>query len=411
MAMAINDALIASFASKYTYLTWRPETAIRQGDFDGNDRTVGDPLFATYVPTPCFPSYPSDHASGSNGGAEALRRAYGEGGHVITMSNPLVPSIAGITLHYGTFNEITNDIDDARVYGGIHYRYDQEAGNRLGRAVATYIHKNLLFGCGDGGVEGTEECDDGNTADGDGCSASCLVEAGYMCTGEPSVCSLIQTCGNGVLDGGETCDDGNTAGGDCCSPACALDSPGTPCGDDGRYCTGPERCDGAGACVSAGDPCVEGPECARTCNEAAGYCLAPRGTPCSDDGDSCTLDTCTGAGSCGHEPVGFVAVRETFNRGLSVDACAFDPVPGSVPRLFERARGALARAERASNKPQRAKRLLRKGAKLSKKAGGKVAKAATAKAAARRISPACAATLTDVIATVRSSMECLASHL
>ncbi len=144
MAMSLNDALIVSFASKYTYTTWRPETAIRQGDYDGNDRTAGDPLFASYVNTPCFPSYPSNHASGSNGGAEALRRAYGEGEHVITMANPMVPSIAGITLHYETFNAMCADIDDARVYGGIHFRVDQDAGNRLGRGVATYIDKNLL---------------------------------------------------------------------------------------------------------------------------------------------------------------------------------------------------------------------------------------------------------------------------
>jgi hypothetical protein len=144
MAMAINDALVVSFATKYKFTTWRPETAIRQGDFDGNRRTDGDPMFATYIVTPCFPGYPSNHASGSNAGAEALRRAYGEGGHAITMSNPSVPAIAGITLHYDRFNVMCDDIDDARVYGGIHFRHDQDAGNRLGRAVATYIHKSLL---------------------------------------------------------------------------------------------------------------------------------------------------------------------------------------------------------------------------------------------------------------------------
>jgi hypothetical protein len=144
MAMAINDSYIVSFATKYTYKLWRPETAIRQGDFDGNDRTEGNPAFQTFIGTPCFPSYPSNHASGSRAAAEVLRRAYGEGEHVITIVNPLVPSISGITLHYETFNEICNDVDDARVYGGIHFRFDQDGGNRLGRAVATYVYKNLL---------------------------------------------------------------------------------------------------------------------------------------------------------------------------------------------------------------------------------------------------------------------------
>jgi hypothetical protein len=145
MAVSINDALIVSFASKYTYKLWRPETAIRSGDTDGNARTAVDPSFATYLLTPCFPSYPSNHASGSNGGAEALRRAYGEGEHVITMTNPFAPApVSGMSFSYDTFDQLCNDIDDARVYAGIHFRFDQDAGNRLGREVATYVHKNLL---------------------------------------------------------------------------------------------------------------------------------------------------------------------------------------------------------------------------------------------------------------------------
>ena len=70
-----------------------------------------------------------------------LRRLYGAGGHDITLVNALVP---GVTLHYTTFKQITDDVDDARVYGGIHFRFDQEAGGRLGRDVATHIYKHNL---------------------------------------------------------------------------------------------------------------------------------------------------------------------------------------------------------------------------------------------------------------------------
>jgi hypothetical protein len=139
--MSINDALIVSFATKYHYLFWRPETAIRAGDTDGNGKTDPDPTFAPFIPTPCFPSYPSNHASGTNAGAEALRRIYGAGGHHLTFENPIVPDVV---LHYTTLQQITDDVDDARVYGGIHFRFDQEAGGRLGRLVATYIHQNRL---------------------------------------------------------------------------------------------------------------------------------------------------------------------------------------------------------------------------------------------------------------------------
>jgi len=80
--------------------------------------------------------------SASNGAAEILRRAYGAGGHAITMANPAVP---GITLQYTRFKEVTDDISDARVYGGIHFRFDQVAGEDLGRAIATYVYTHNLL--------------------------------------------------------------------------------------------------------------------------------------------------------------------------------------------------------------------------------------------------------------------------
>jgi hypothetical protein len=139
--MAINDGAVASFFNKYHYNFWRPETAIHAGDTDGNRKTDADPNWVPFIPAPCFPGYPSNHGSLSNAGAEVLRRLYGEAGHAITLSNPAVP---GIVLHYGSFRQITDDISDARVYGGIHFRTDQTAGARLGRAVGTAVYKNNL---------------------------------------------------------------------------------------------------------------------------------------------------------------------------------------------------------------------------------------------------------------------------
>jgi hypothetical protein len=139
--MAISDSLVASFLNKYHYNFWRPETAIRAGDTDGNPRTNPDPSFAPFVTTPCFPSYPSNHGSASNGAAAVLRRLYGEGGHSITLTNPAVPTIV---LQYTSFKQITDDISDARVYGGIHFRTDQDAGAQLGRAVGTAVYKHNL---------------------------------------------------------------------------------------------------------------------------------------------------------------------------------------------------------------------------------------------------------------------------
>jgi len=143
ISMATNDALIASFKTKYHYQLWRPITAIKLADTDDNGKTAADPSWTTFIQTPCFPSYPSNHASGSNAALETLRRIYGAAGHAITLS-ATIPVIGPTTLTYSQLQKISDDIDDARVYGGIHFRFDQEAGVGLGREVGTYVYKNNL---------------------------------------------------------------------------------------------------------------------------------------------------------------------------------------------------------------------------------------------------------------------------
>lgn len=139
--MAMSDGLVSSFLNKYHYIFWRPETAIHAGDMDGNPKTTGDPSWAPFITTPCFPSYPSNHGTAANAAAEVLRHLYGEDGHSITLTNAAVPSII---LQYTSFKQITDDISDARVFGGIHYRTDQVAGARLGQAVGAAVYKNNL---------------------------------------------------------------------------------------------------------------------------------------------------------------------------------------------------------------------------------------------------------------------------
>jgi hypothetical protein len=99
-------------------------------------------------------------------------------------------------------------------------------------------------------------------------------------------------CGNGLVEPGEECDDAT-----CCT-ACRVETPGTPCADDGLFCTGIERCTAAGTCESVAAPCLDGPPCADTCDEARDTCDEPRGTPCEADGLFCTVDECDGAGRC-----------------------------------------------------------------------------------------------------------------
>jgi hypothetical protein len=139
--MALNDAAVAVFDTKYHYNLWRPETAILAGETDDNPKTDPDAAFLPLIVAPCFPSYPSGHGTLSSAAREVLERLYGPSGHDITFSNAALP---GVVLHYTNFKSIVADVDDARVYGGIHFRFDQEAGTRQGQRVGEYVYKHNL---------------------------------------------------------------------------------------------------------------------------------------------------------------------------------------------------------------------------------------------------------------------------
>ena len=141
LSMAMFDAAVACFDSKYFYDFWRPVTAIREGDRDANPRTREDLNWASFVPTPPFPSYPSGHASFGGAARRVLERMFGAGGHAITLASPLVPDVV---LSYTTWKQITDDVNDARIYGGVHYRFDQEEAARQGRRVGRYVLRHWL---------------------------------------------------------------------------------------------------------------------------------------------------------------------------------------------------------------------------------------------------------------------------
>lgn len=142
LAMAMCDGLISSMETKYFYNRWRPVTAIRAGDTDGNPKTEPDTAWLPLITTPPFPSYPSAHASAGGAARRILERIYGKDGFQVTLTSPTAP---GVTLHYSAWTQITNDIDDARVFGGIHFRNDQEAGARQGWQVGSFILDTQLL--------------------------------------------------------------------------------------------------------------------------------------------------------------------------------------------------------------------------------------------------------------------------
>jgi hypothetical protein len=141
LAMAICDASIATYETKYYYDTWRPLTAIWGGGVDGNRKTEPDGSWLPLITTPAFPSYPSAHATLSGAARTVWERFFGKHDLTITLTSPRAP---GIVLNYTEWKQICDDIDDARVYGGIHFRFEQEAGAHQGREVGKYILKNQL---------------------------------------------------------------------------------------------------------------------------------------------------------------------------------------------------------------------------------------------------------------------------
>jgi cysteine-rich repeat protein len=142
--------------------------------------------------------------------------------------------------------------------------------------------------CGDGAIEGVETCDDGNGVPGDGCSAACGVEAGYVCAGAPSVCTPI--CGDGIAVGDEPCDDGDPDETDGCTSLCVVGAPCTTAELPGadRLAVDPLT----GHCYAAFD------DTATTFADAAQACLAGGGylATITSAGEAGVVDAILGAG-------------------------------------------------------------------------------------------------------------------
>ena len=144
--LAVADASIACWDAKYTHNYWRPEPAIRNGDFDGNDLTAGDATWTPLFTTPPHPEYPSGHSTNSSAMATILELLFEDNPGV-----PLVVTISGITRQWDTFGAGVDEVIEARIYSGIHFRTADEVGARLGRQVARFVSTHALRRCPLGG--------------------------------------------------------------------------------------------------------------------------------------------------------------------------------------------------------------------------------------------------------------------
>jgi hypothetical protein len=138
--VAGGDAMIACFDAKYHYLSWRPVHAIQRADTDGNSHTVPDPTWQPLLATPNHPEYPSAHACHTTAIAEALESFFGRR----RLRFSLDSLVTGETRQYERFREVVEEVNNARVWAGFHFRYSQEDGSRLGRKVARFVVRNFF---------------------------------------------------------------------------------------------------------------------------------------------------------------------------------------------------------------------------------------------------------------------------
>jgi hypothetical protein len=140
--LAAADASVACWEAKYFYNFWRPQPAIWSGDVDGNDLTEGEVTWAPFVATPPHPEYPSAHTTNSSAMATILGLEFDDNPGV-----PIVVTITGITRQWNSFSVGVDEVIDARVYSGIHFRTADEVGARLGRQVARFVSTHALRRC------------------------------------------------------------------------------------------------------------------------------------------------------------------------------------------------------------------------------------------------------------------------
>ncbi len=140
MNLAEADAIICCWQAKYTYVFWRPITAVALADFDGNADTVADPTWTPLLITPSHPEYPSGHSVASGASSAVLAAFFGDG-TAFSVTSELTP---GVTRNFSSFSGAELEVRDARVFGGIHYRTACIDGQALGRRVANYVLANAL---------------------------------------------------------------------------------------------------------------------------------------------------------------------------------------------------------------------------------------------------------------------------
>jgi hypothetical protein len=139
---AMADGFITSFNAKYRFNFWRPVTAIRAGDIDGNSETLGDLAWNTYLNTPAIPDYPSTHSVLGAAVAEILGRFFGR--DEVSFTTTSGAPFAGLSRSFTSFSQAARENADSRVLAGIHFRSACRDGLTMGRKVGKFVFMHAM---------------------------------------------------------------------------------------------------------------------------------------------------------------------------------------------------------------------------------------------------------------------------
>jgi hypothetical protein len=142
VAIGLNDAIIAVLDAKYHYNFWRPITAIRNGDIDGNPATDREATWQPIADTPMHPEYPCSHCVQAGAVAGVVKAVLG------TVDIPEIattsPTAPGVTRRWTNMTAFTEEVSNARIWAGFHYRFSTRVGTDMGLQIGEYVVKSVL---------------------------------------------------------------------------------------------------------------------------------------------------------------------------------------------------------------------------------------------------------------------------
>jgi PAP2 superfamily len=140
-SQAMDDAMIGVFEAKYHYNLWRPVTAIRNGDTDGNDATGRDAGWVSLIDAPMHPEYPSGHSILASTLATVIQADIGRGPLPVLSTSS--PTAKGATRRWDRLEDFVQEVSNARIWGGIHFRSATQAGEAMGQRIGELAARKL----------------------------------------------------------------------------------------------------------------------------------------------------------------------------------------------------------------------------------------------------------------------------